>query len=168
MELKITVTKKGPIFEGKSPEILNEALSGAIYEATQLLEGEVKKNTPAGVFGAQGGLVSAIYGEVVGKGTPVVKGIVGHQSKYGDVIEMGRRPGQKAPPEGTLIRWMEIVLGMDSATAKKKEFVIRRNIGRKGFPGVHMFESALTGNWDNLKKIFDHYGFEIARNLDGE
>lgn len=168
MELKVTVTAKGPLFEGKATGIMNDALTAAMYEATQLLERKVKEKTPRGVFGAQGGLASGIYGEVQGKGTPVVKGLVGHQSKYGDVIELGRRPGQKWPPRGALIRWMEVKLGMDDATAKKREFVLRRKIGQKGFPGAHMFEEALDTNWGTLVNIFNSCGFAIARELNGE
>lgn len=168
MDLKATITAKGSIFEGKAPEIFYRELTAAMYEATFLLEGEVKKNTPQGVFGTQGGLVSTIHGEVQGKGTPVQKGIIGHQSKYGDVIEKGRRPGQTWPPEGSLIRWIEVKMGVDSTTAKSIEFLVRRKIGRKGFPGAHMFEKAFNENMGRLESIFDKYGFKIARALDAE
>ena len=165
MELKVSVTQKGKIFEGKAPEIINSALTSAMYEATSFLEKEVKRRTPVGVFGAQGGLLSTIHGEVIGKGTPVVKGIVGHQSKYGDVIEKGRTAGKKWPPEGVLLRWIEVKLGVEDNVAKQLEFIIRRKIGKKGFPGVHMFERALIENWPKLQEIFDHCGFNIAREL---
>lgn len=168
MRLVVTVTQKGAIYEGKTPRIVSEELAAAMYEATGLLEGEVKKRTPQGVFGERGGLRSTIYGEVQGKGTPLVKGVIAHQSKYGDVIEKGRRPGRKWPPEGALIRWMEVKLGMDESTAIKKEFVLRRKIGVKGFPGAHMFEGALTDNWPRLQRIFDRRGFEIARRWENE
>lgn len=166
MDIKATVTARGPVFEGKAPEILNRALAAAMDEATLLLEGEVKKRTPQGVFGAKGGLLSTIHGEVEGRGTPVVKGIIGTQSKYGEVVEKGRRPGQKMPPEGTLLRWIEVKMGLDAVAARKIEYVVRRKIGKKGFPGAHMFEAAFDLNFVKLQEIFDRYGFAIARKLD--
>ncbi|TAN61051.1 hypothetical protein EPN18_07385 [bacterium] len=168
MDFKIHITKQGAFFDGTAPDVINAALGGAMYEATQLLEAEVKKNTPRGVFGAQGGLLSTIHGEVVGKGTPVIKGIVGTQSKYGEVVEKGRTPGAKMPPAGALIQWMELKLGMDAETARKKEFVIRRKIGKKGFKGARMFEQAFDNNFEKLTEIFDRKGFLMARALDGK
>ena len=90
---------------------------------------------------------------------------MGHQSKYGDVIEKGRTAGKKWPPEGVLLRWIEVKLGVEDKVAKQLEFVIRRKIGKKGFPGVDMFERALNENWPKLQEIFDHCGFDIARGL---
>lgn len=165
VELKVSITQKGKIFEGKAPEVIQKKLEGAMYSAVMLLEREVKLKTPVGVFGAQGGLQSAIHGEVQGKGTPVVKGIVGHQSKYGDVIEKGRRAGKAWPPEGALLRWIEVKFGVSEKVAKRIEFPIRAKIGKKGFPGTHMFEKGLDENWPKVQGIFDKAGFEIAREL---
>ena len=165
MELKISIAKKGKVFEGKAPEIIEQALTDVLYEATSFLETEVKKRTPTGVYGASGGLISTIHGEVVSKGTPLMKGIIGHGSVYGDVIEMGRRPGQKWPPEGVLLRWVEKKIGASGKAAAGLEFVIRRKIGQKGFPGVHMFEKALKENLSRLRAMFDRLGFKITSKL---
>jgi len=165
MELKVSVTQKGKVFEGKAPEIVHGALTDVMYEATSFLEREIKKLTPTGVFGASGGLVSTIYGEVQGKGSPIVKGIVATSSPYGEVIEKGRRAGKTWPPEGALLRWIEVKMGVDEVQAKRLEFVIRRKIGQKGFPGVHMFENALTKGWPVLKAMFDRAGFKITKQI---
>ncbi len=168
MEIKVAISKKGGIFDNAPAEIVERNLTAAMYEAVGLLEGKVKAYTPQGVFGERGGgLRASVFGEVVGKGTPLLKGVVATQSKYGEVIEKGRRPGMKMPPEGSLIRWMEVKLGMDSETAKKREFLLRRKIGKKGFPGVRMFERALDENMGTLEGIFDRYGFNIAKELGG-
>lgn len=166
LELKINVIAKANVFRGKGPEIINRNLTSAMYEAVGFLEAVVKGGTPQGVFGTQGGLISTIHGEVEYKGTPAVKGIVATQSEYGEVIEKGRTPGKKPPPKGSLVRWMEVKLGMDPETAKKKEMGLRIAIGRKGFKGAHMFQNSIEGaNYDKLEKIFSHYGFEITREL---
>ena len=165
MELKVSITTQGKIFDGKGPEIVQRNLEDFLYEATMFLEAEVKKGTPTGVFGASGGLLSTIHGEVVEKGSPTVKGIVGHQSIYGDVIEMGRRAGKAWPPEGVLLRWIEMKMGVDAVQAKRLEFVIRRKIGQKGFPGAHMFQNAFERGWPKLVTMADKKGFDIAKEL---
>ena len=173
MELKATITTKGHLFDGQGPAIIREKLTAAMYEATSFLETKVKENLPTevdgisrgvGVFGDQGGLRGGIHGEVE-KGTAIVKGIVAHQSAYGDVVERGRSAGKGMPPKGMLVRWMEVKLGMSSEEALKKEFIFRRSIGKKGFKGVHMFERAFNDNYDQLVEIFNYYGFEIAKAL---
>ncbi len=162
MELKVSITTKGKIFEGKAPEIIQEARQEAMYEATSYLEALVKQFTPTGVYGVSGGLISRIYGEVLEMGS---KGIVGHGSPYGDVIEKGRRAGTKWPPEGALLRWIEMKIGATGKAAESLEFLVRRKIGRKGFPGAHMFDQAFKKGWPKLKEIFDRAGFKIARKL---
>ncbi len=167
-ELRVSVNQKGKIFEGQPSEVVNQKLTSAMYEATAFLERKVEEHTPQGVGGAKGGLISTIQGEVQGKGTSVVKGVITHQSKYGDVIEKGRTAGKTWPPEGALLRWIEVKMGKGEGEAKKLEFVIRRKIGQKGFPGVHMFEKGLTQNWPKVQEIFDRAGFEIASALNGQ
>ena len=167
MALAVVISKKGALFEGKAPEIIQGEMSAAMYEATAFLEREVKEGTPQGVFGDQGGLLSTIHGEVIEKGETVVKGIVAHQSAYGDVVEKGRDPGKTWPPEGSLLRWIEVKLGVGERAAKSLEFVIRRKIGKEGTKGAHMFENALDDNWNRVEDIFDRHGFEIAKKLNG-
>ena len=168
MERRVVITQKGSIFEGVVPEIVTGELTSAMTEATAFMEAEVKDRTPHGVFGTQGGLASTIFGQVAEKGVAVVRGEVGHQSKHGDVVEKGRTPGKAWPPEGALLRWIEVKLGVDEKEALKLEFVIRRKIGQKGFEGAHMFEEAYDEEWPTIKKIFDKYGFIIAKEIDGK
>jgi hypothetical protein len=165
VDLKVAVSLKGAIWEGKAPELVQAGITSAMWEATSFLEREVKKRTPKGVGGAQGGLISTVHGEVIEKGIPVVKGIIAHGSAYGDVVDKGRTPGKKWPPEGVLLKWIELKLGVDEVQAKRLEFVIRRKIGKKGFPGAIMFEKTMDETWPRLKDIFDRGGFEITRQL---
>jgi hypothetical protein len=164
MKLRATITAKGPMFDRSAPEIMQRDLLTAMYSATAFLEGKVRDNTPQGVYGMEGGLRATIHGEVIQYGTSVM-GIVGHAREYGDVIELGRRPGQKMPPEGVLLRWVEIKTGMSGKRAKQLEFLIRRKIAREGFEGSHMFERAFTENQNQIQKIFDKAGFDIAFHL---
>ena len=172
---KVDVTQSGAAFGNRAPDIIKQGLVAAMMEAVALLERSVKMKTPTGVFGAQGGLLAGIHGEVVNVGGAGVKGLVGHQSPYGDVIELGRRPGQKWPPAGVLLRWIEKKItqweggkwkGRESSAAGL-EFVIRRKIGVKGFEGAKMFEKALAENWPKIEEIFGRAGFDISRQLGG-
>lgn len=165
MELKATVTYKGPAFAGKAPEIISQELSAAMTEAVAYLEGQVKRGTPIGVYGAQGGLMAGIHGEVAGKGTAVIRGIVAHQSPYGDVIEKGRTAGKGMPPEGSLLRWIQVKMGVGELEARRMEYVIRRKIGRKGFKGAAMFDKALNAGMATVTEIFNNRGFIITRRL---
>jgi hypothetical protein len=165
MELKVSITRKGGVFDGKTEEVIREELLGAMYEATMFLERKVKSGTPQGVYGAKGGLLSTIHGEVIDRGVGIIRGIVGHQSAYGDVIEKGRTAGKAMPPEGSLIRWIQVKLGMSETEAKGIEYVIRRKIALRGFEGAQMFQKAFEEGMPTLTNIFDKRGFNIARRL---
>jgi hypothetical protein len=167
MNLNTTVTKSGPLLTGQGPKVVRDNLDRFITLATALLLAEVKKYTPQGVYGAQGGLLGSMQSEVQGRGTPIVRGIVMSAHKYAEVIEKGRRPGRGMPPAGSLQRWIEVKLGLDPVTAKRIEFVVRRKIARRGFDGAHMFETALTKNMGKLGDLADSCGVRIVEDLNG-
>jgi len=165
MKLVASVKVEGALLKGKAGKVVQQGLDRAMTEAVQFLTREVKVRTPQGVYGAQGGLLSTIHGEVIGKGTPRIKGIVASNKPYAAVIEKGRRPGKGMPPPGVLLRWIEVKLGVDETEAKRLEFVIRRKIAQKGFEGAHMFERALDENFEKLRAIFRRHGLSITRKL---
>ncbi len=166
MQIKATITVKGNVFNGKGPEIVQAELVAGMTEAVAFMEREVKIRTPVGVYGAQGGLLATIQ-HGVAHGAMMAKGLVWHgKAKYGDVIEKGRTAGKGMPPEGTLLRWIEVKLGLDEKAAAKIEFAVRRKIGKKGFEGAHMFEEGFNEGWPTVQRIFEKRGFEIARELE--
>lgn len=165
MRLNAKIQVKGEFFEGKAPEIVQSEMYDAVYEAVLFLVAKIKPLVPIGVYGAKGGLLSTISEEMHGKGTPHIKGIVTHGSKYGDVIEKGREPGKRWPPEGSLLRWIEVKFGVGETEAKSIEFLVRKKIGEKGFKGAHMFERAFNENFNRLDDIFSRRGFRIAKEL---
>ena len=180
MAVTIKITISGALLSGQAPAIVQKNLDQAITEATLLLYAGVTKHTPQGVYGAQGGLLGSIQHEVTGKGSPLIKGTVMSAHKYAEVIEKGRRPGQKMPPsaiqasslntrklmaQGGLVQWIMKKFGVDIKRAIQLEYVVRRSIGRKGFAGAHMFDKAVSENWPTIKSIFDRHGLSIAREL---
>ena len=165
MQVGIKVQTQGALLTGRAPMAIQQGLDRFVTEATMLLLAEVKKRTPQGVFGAQGGLLGSIQADIIGKGTPIVKGIVASAHRYAEVVEKGRSAGKGMPPMGSLVRWIEVKMGLSADQAKKIEFAVRRSIGRKGFKGAHMFEQALIGNLTRLQTMGDAAGIRIAAEL---
>lgn len=165
MNLSIKATARGAVATGKAPAVVQSNLDRFVTEATLVLDGEVKKRTPQGVYGAQGGLIGSIQHEIRGRGTPIVKGMVMTAQKYAEVIEKGRRPGKGMPPRGTLLRWLEVKLGLGEAEAQRVEFAVRRSIGIKGFEGRHMFEKAVSENQGRLDQMARACGLAITTEL---
>ena len=185
MEIKATIKCNGAIYNGVSLKISQMHLDRAMSESVALLERKVKENIRKapriGVGGAKGGLLASIHGETIQKGTPLIKGIVATQSIYGEVIEKGRRPGRKMPPADALDGWIDLKLGtrrrafnsMDKVLAytawkKSVSFLIRRKIGKKGFPGIHMFERALADNLPQIQSIFERAAASITGKINGK
>lgn len=166
MEMKVIITGKGTMFsEGHSQAVINDQAFALVNELVMFFERKVKEKTPRGVGGSKNGLYATIYGEPLGRGTPIVKGIIAHSSGHGDVIEKGRTAGKAMPPAGSLISWIALKIGATGKEAKRIEYLIRRKIGKKGFEGAHMFEKALNENWLQAMTIAEQYGFSLAREL---
>lgn len=124
----------------KYPEIFVDEVSAVMDEVTAKIEADVIQLAPAGVGGAAG-LRGSIYGETVVMGEQIV-GKVAHSSLYGDIVEMGRRPG-KFPPTAPIALWVRSILGVSGAEAKAVTFLVARKIARKGYKGAWMFKRAL-------------------------
>ena len=176
MELRCVITERGPALKGMAPSIIQKGLDSAMNEAVSFLttkvkdiiEAEGRMGVGSSSKGEQSGLKASIMGDVVNKGTPLITGIVGTAKPYGEVIEKGRRPGQKMPPLGVLLDWIALKMGVTGKEAKREEYLLRRSIGKKGFEGIHMFERAFTGNVSEIQRMFEKAGFSIAERLSGE
>lgn len=166
LTLAARITGTGPLGPGPRRPVgaeLQRRADAAMTETVFFLVREVKRRTPQGVFGAQGGLLASIQGDLAGRGTPALKGIVASDKAYAETVEKGRRPGKALPPEGVLIRWIEEKLGLEREDALEAEYPIRRKIGRKGFEGVFMFQKALDENTGAVEGIWHRHGFAMAR-----
>ena len=154
MELKATVSLKGAIFDGTAPEIIRKALESAMYEATAFLERQVREKTPV----RTGHLRSTIHGEVIPFGT-AVKGIVGHQCKYGDLVEFGTGVYGPKGQAYTIVPKDKKALWWPGAKHPVGK------VTQKGFPGRFMFTRTFTEDWAKLQAIFDNAGFNIVQEL---
>lgn len=99
----------------KSPKIVTEELTAATWEASLLLEREVKENTPTGVGGGGGlkGSISAREPQVLSDN---VIGMVGTPLAHAVPVELGTRP--HFPPVQPLADWAEHKLGLSPAEAQ--------------------------------------------------
>jgi hypothetical protein len=168
MGYRVRIETTGPLLQGKAPATVQRHVEAFVTEATLFLAMEVQKRTPQGVYGAQGGLLSTVQPDIQGKGTMLVKGIIGHAKSYGDVVEKGRGPNKGMPPKGSLVRWIEVKMGLDQKTARRIEFVVRRKIGRSGFPGAEMFEKGFVENFARVQAMAAKRGLLVSQELNGE
>lgn len=176
----ISITGVKELME-KYPLAVRAGAEIGIEKAILLLENAVKTNiqqgrAPHGATVATGTLLASVFSEM--RGTPAaVHGVVAVSppaDRYALVVEMGRTPGARMPPPSALILWVRQKLGnaitavatvtgkggktqRSKAKAKSAEeglaFLIARSIGKKGFPGVHMFERAFTEQQQNVQQI---------------
>ena len=117
---------------------------------------------------------SLTYSITKGQRTTKVKfGASGSASKYADVIERGRRPNRKPPPEGEIYQWLinkRIRMrgpkgGFVKETPTKLHQLARTiafSIGVHGIEGIHYFEEAVE---DVMKERGEELAVALAEEL---
>ena len=156
-------------------EIAPAEMRLALERITARVEEEIKERMPVGVTGALRGSVAR---EIEGTGVDLT-GIVGTPQPYGLVIEEGRRPGKRWPPEASIRLWVrrtaagqQIVASLQSEAGLLRDraersavFLVRRKIGRKGFRGRHMFAEAAKATEGLVRDVWRETGERIAERL---
>lgn len=131
-----------------SPEQVDKRAHDAMEESVGYLQAEVQKNLPRGATGI---LRGTIFTEVRGRSLDKLRGVVASPHAYAVVIEKGRTPGKRMPPVDAILLWTTRKLGIrDRGVA----FVIARSIGRKGFPGKHVFENVSKNGFGTVQNIW--------------
>jgi len=102
-----------------------------------LMEQLVIKYTPVSTGALRGSIASFMEGSP----ETTLLGHVTHGVPYGDVVEVGRRPG-RMPPASALELWVVRKLGLSGEEATSVAWLIARSIGKKGTKGAHMFKKA--------------------------
>lgn len=149
------------------PDVFRDEAGKTMDLVLLYLDNEVTKRTPRGV-GGLAGLAGAIFGERVAAEGNVVKGLVGHRSPYGEVIEEGRRPGRRMPPVGPIELWARSILGVPAGKkARSAAFAIARSIAIHGFKGKHMFRNAWNANERWVQQQMQTIGPKMATRLNG-
>lgn len=134
-----------------APEIAIEELVRTTFEASFLLEREVKERTPAGI-GAGGGLRGSIGAREPQVLADNVIGEMGTSLSYAIPVELGTRPHR--PPIAPLQDWAEHKLGIDSERSRAVAFAIAGKIAKVGTKGAFMFRDALAAHRDQVDRMY--------------
>jgi hypothetical protein len=167
MDFVIEYSTYNAIF--KTPGIVGEIMRKRLYQFIQgsilYAEREIKERTPQGVMGMEGGLRGRIFSEMRGNPANPI-GIVAAPSAYALPIEEGRRPGQKMPPPAALRTWVEKFLNVPEEYSAGVAFVVARSIGKKGFPGKHMFRDGIKATMPHMEFASKELGITIKADLE--
>ena len=163
MNVNARIEISGPLL-AQGPAVVQRHIENFVTEATAFLLREVQLRTPQGVHGK---LLKSVQMETVGRGTPVVRGVVATASPYGEVVERGRRPG-KWPPKEQLREWVSLKFGVTGAELERATYFVRRKIAQKGTPGHAMFYRGLAENIPRLEAMAEAQGLKLAVDLSGE
>lgn len=145
-------------------DVVNQEITRGLETLSMEFERRVRLRTPVGVFGDGGGLRGQIFGEV--RGTPAREAYIGHTSVYGDVIELGRRPGPISETGRESIRlWVQKVLRPAGDRLDQVAFAVTQKIRTRGFPGAHMFQRALDEGRGVIDTVWARVGDAIAERL---
>jgi len=125
------------LLERDYEEVVAQEAGPLMKASVELARAEVVARTPVGVAG---NLRGSIAGDIRGR-WPELEGEVMTPLVYGEVIERGRQPRQKWPPQDAIELWVRRKLGISDG-AEQVAFLIARKIGRKGFKGRWMFREA--------------------------
>lgn len=68
---------------------------------------------------------------------------------YAATMEYGRAPGAALPPAGSLLGWMK-----RHGIPEELEYVVRRNISRRGISGRQYMQQALQDTRDSIERYF--------------
>jgi hypothetical protein len=158
---------------GQYPEIARDETRAALSLIVARMESEVMQRTPVGV-GGSAGLRGSIFGEVRGDNKSV-RGIWGTPLKYGEVIELGRKPGGNFPPVSPIEIWVRRKLGITEGS-EGVALAIARAIHRRGYSpngdvgpdGARMFEKAWEATEDWASVMLGQLPQRIVNRAGGE
>ena len=130
-----------------APELVVDEMTTSVWEASLLVEREVKERTPIGVGGG-GGLAGSIAAR-----EPRSARRGGHRhGGHGASLRHPRRaralrPGQRQPPLAPLADWAVAKLGVSHAEAMRvSRSPSRARLPSAGPTGAHMFRDGAKGN----------------------
>jgi hypothetical protein len=129
-ELEASLGRLSPLFKAEVRAMMDITVD--------YFEQLVVKYTPVGATAALRGSISHV---ITGDPATVLEGRNVHGMLYGDVVEVGRKPG-KMPPASALELWVTRKLGISGDEATSVAWLIARKIGKRGTKGARMFEKA--------------------------
>lgn len=156
-DFQMTVTGLPGFVEGmqSAPGRLTTNLLSAANAAALYGQGIAQLHAPVGQMGYLKNSIQAVPAVPIAGG---VQSMIGVGAEYGIVMELGRRPGAKMPPQGALLGWMGF-----KGIPPELEFVVRRGIARHGIKPHPFMQPAFEAlNGGVAEKLF---GDAIAKTL---
>jgi len=144
------------------PDASKKARMRRLTEAVNLLEREIKRETPYGAGPIH--LRDTIHGAVKEYGEKTA-GILGTPMEYGEPVELGTRP--HFPPIGPIEHWVRVKLRLPDEIAPSVAFLIARAISRRGTKGAKMFEHGFEENRLRVENILRQIPGDITNQLGG-
>lgn len=124
-----------------------------VEESVQTMLFVAQENAPINQGNLKNSLTTRVGLEGAGADR-AIRGEVFTMLAYGEVMDLGRRPGAKPPPSNKLELWVRRKLGIsDAKEIKRVAYVVARSIGKKGIKGHHFFGKALKAAERNLTKV---------------
>lgn len=149
----------------QAPAIAREEMSRSVEEALNLLEREMKENTPTGAHGLlRESITHQLRGAALGDGAGVA-GTVGSSLNYALPVELGTKP--HFPPIEPLRDWVERKLGIGPEQSRSVAFLIARKISQRGTTGARMAGRAFDAAAAQVSAIIEAALPRIAARLMG-
>lgn len=136
-------------FGAEAEAVVQREGGNALARSAAQVEADAKRNiTDVGAVDT-GMLRRSIATELRPASSPM-EASIGSNLQYAETIEVGRAPGSKAPPQGSLLGWMR-----RHGISPEKEYPMRMRIGRYGTDGRPYLGPALAENEATIQREFD-------------
>lgn len=136
------------LFE-QAPEITAEEMRAGIWEASLLLERELKDAAPTGATHNLRQGISAKEPKVLANN---VIGEVGTSSIHALPVELGTKP--HFPPVAPIKDWVKSKLNVEASRVDSVAFLIARKISRVGTKAQPFFKATFEANKKQVETIF--------------
>jgi hypothetical protein len=137
----------------RAPIIVKEELTAALLKSGLAVEGTAKELAPINFGLLRDSITPSLqYPNMI---------VSAQKDDYAPVMEYGRTPGARMPPDGPIRQWMQRK-GLDH-TDDGLVYVIRRAISVNGIKGRRYMARSLERNAPRIRTFFTVAGSNISR-----
>jgi Bacteriophage HK97-gp10, putative tail-component len=155
----------------RTPEQMERDMRRTIQASLLLIEADARQMAPQDTRRLSGSISSRISGNF-----PSLVGEVGPGTRYGIVMEFGRRAGARMPPVDALIGWVRRHWhpvaarrrGVPQQTLRSQAFVLARSIQRRGIRPHPYMAPAFHRNRPRIEAAFARIGLRTVAYLAGQ
>lgn len=144
----------------KAPDLAEQEALIAMRKAVEAVKRETVPRTPKNT-----GALASAWSTKVSRGMKAVKGEIANPLVYAIVMEKGRQPGSRMPPEDPIVYWLRRKAGLSLEAAIEASYPVRRAIARRGIKGKKMLEEGLEAAKPTVRRIFDDVPGNVWKKL---